>query len=100
MLGLGDGRAAEHIAPEGNIEAEASSVYLAGESAFHAKPLSSVEHPFAGDLGGVLVGLDLECHEVLQIELSGCLQTLEQMRIRSEKDEVDVSRGAGDLEPD
>jgi hypothetical protein len=90
---------AEHVSTQDNIQTEAGSVELAREFALRTKTLSSVAYSVARYFRPAFVSLDLERHEVFEIELSGRLKALEELCVGSAKDKVYVSRRACAFEP-
>jgi hypothetical protein len=76
------------------------SVDLAGELAVDLKPFAAVHDAVSGDLGCALPGLDLEGHEVAEIELPQHLQSLEDRFLCPEQDDVDICRRSRATEPD
>jgi hypothetical protein len=91
---------AQHVPAEHDIEAEPCTVDLSGELALDAKPPAAVYQAIAGQLCAGSVGLDLERHEVAEIELPQRLKPRQDRRLIREDHEVDVSRGARAIDPD
>ncbi len=99
---LGDDpiRWTEHRVGEADVEAEGARICLANERASNGESLAVIANAVAGQHRMAPVWIDLEDHEVAEVEPSERLQAGEQVAGRARHTQVDVAGGTGAVKPD
>jgi hypothetical protein len=100
VFGDDDVGLAEDRIAKTNVDAEGLSIELAGQATSGAKAEAVVSHALVLDLGMVIVGTDLEGHEVTKVVTGGPLQPDEDVLRWARHPQIDVLRRARAREPE